>query len=201
MASDEHVQKFLEIEESASQIIVTLERLDEKATGYETALYAVHSLCEELVSVVGRLREVAAQVGSLEGEAKQALGQAAEQISAAVGRLESAIANAGSGVQDMQRELAEALSQVATKQEVIPRLDTMESVVASADSATQDMRRELTEALSQVATKQEVASCIDTAQSLVARDLKGLKRIAVAGFVIVGILGVASLLVAIGVVS
>ena len=187
MADDEHVQKFLEIEESASQIIETLGRLDEKATGYETALQALRSLSEELVSAVGQLREVAAQAGSLESEAKQALGQAAEQVSAVASRLESAIANVGSGMQDVRRELTEALSQVATKQEIA--------------SVLQDVQRELTEALSQVATKQELESRFNAAQSQAARDLAGLKRIAVAGFVVVGILGVASLLVALGVFS
>ena len=187
MADDERVQKFLEIEESATQIIETLGRLDEKATGYETALQALRSLSEELVSAVGQLREVAAQAGSLESEAKQALRQAAEQVSAAASRLESAIANVGSGMQDLQRELTEALSQVATKQEIA--------------SGLQDAQRGLTDALSQVATKQEIDSRFDAMQSQAARDLAGLKRIAVAGFVVVGILGVASLLVALGVIS
>lgn len=187
MADDERVQKFLEIEEAATQIIETLGRLDERSTGYETALQALRSLSEELVSAAGQLREVAAQAGSLESEAKQALAQAAEQVSAAASRMESAIANVGSSMQDLQRELTEALSQVATKQEIA--------------SGLQDVQRGLTDALSQVATKQEVGSLFDAMQSQAARDLTGLKRLALAGFAVVGILGVASLLVALGVIS
>ena len=97
----------------------------------------------------------------------------------------------------MESEAKQALRQAA--ESVAATANRMESAIADVASNTQNMRAGLREALDESTAKMESAA--QNAQSQMTRNINGLKRVVIAGFLIIGALGVAALAVALGVVS
>lgn len=99
--------------------------------------------------------------------------------------------------ESVESEAKQALRQAA--ESVAATARRMESAIADIASNAQDMRAGLREALDEATAQME--SSAQSAQSQMTRNINRLKRVVIAGFIIMGALGVAALAVALGVVS